>query len=158
LKTVLLGIGNILLSDEGVGVHLVKEVGSKYEFTPEVDVVDGGTLGLDLLPYFEDYQRMLIVDAVNFGREPGFIRVVDGEEIPNAILEKMSVHNIGLNDLMGVSMFRGMIPEKIRLIGIQPASLEPGYLSPTIRDRMGELTSLVLKNLAEWGVEGRPSR
>jgi len=83
LKTALLGIGNILLKDEGVGVHVVNAMKESYTFSPEVEIIDGGTLGLDLLPFVEGRERLLIIDAVNFGKAPGYIGVLENEKDPH---------------------------------------------------------------------------
>ena len=83
MKTALLGIGNILLKDEGVGVHVVNAIKEGYTFSPEVEIIDGGTLGLDLLPFIEGKEGLLIIDAVNFGKDPGYIGILENEEIPS---------------------------------------------------------------------------
>lgn len=155
--TVVLGIGNILLGDEGVGVHVVKAVQEGFRFTPEPDLLDGGTMGLDLLPVITDHRRVLLVDAVNFGKEPGFVKMLSNDEIPSAILHKFSVHHIGLNDILGVARLVGSVPEEMRLVGIQPESMEPGLeLHPAVRAKFGELVGLVIGVLEEWGVTVEP--
>ena len=85
MSTVLLGLGNVLMKDERLGVHVVNTIRERYDCPSELEIVDGGTLGLDLLPLFEQYDRMVIVDAVNFGREPGYIGVLEDDQIPAVI-------------------------------------------------------------------------
>ena len=95
-KVTLIGLGNILLQDEGVGVQAVKYIQERYEVPPELEIVDGGTSGLDLLPFIEGRDRVLFVDAVNFGKEPGYIGVLKNAEIPAFFGAKSSLHHLGL--------------------------------------------------------------
>jgi hydrogenase maturation protease len=76
LSTLLLGLGNVLMKDERLGVHVVNTIKERYDCPPELEIIDGGTLGLELLPLFEKFDRVVIADAVNFGREPGYIGVL----------------------------------------------------------------------------------
>jgi len=154
LATALIGLGNILLKDEGIGVHAVRAVKEKFTFFPEVEIIDGGTLGLDLLPFFEGKDNILILDAVNFGKEPGHIGVVEGDDIPAVLSAKLSVHHIGLADVIFAAKLLGIRPPRLRLIGIQPQSLETGLdMTDCISGKMEELISLILKTLKEWNIE-----
>ena len=84
----LIGLGNLLMRDEGVGVQAVRAIEERYEMPPGVEIVDGGTSGLDLLPYIEGRDRVLFVDAVNFGKEPGYIEVLENREIPGSVRQE----------------------------------------------------------------------
>ncbi len=153
-EILLLGIGNILLSDEGVGVHAVNELRERYLFEPEIDIVDGGTKGLDLLPLFEGRKKVLIVDAVDFGERPGYIAVLRNKEIPAILHSKLSVHHIGLGEVLLSAEMMGVMPEEICLLGIQPYSLETGLgLSEVLRVRMDELIERIIDKLRQWGVK-----
>ncbi len=94
------GIGNILLSDDGVGVHTLNRLKEEYDLPGYVELIDGGTKGLDLLPLLEDRDKVLIIDAANFNRKPGTIDAVEGDKIPAFLSTKLSVHQIGLPDLL----------------------------------------------------------
>ncbi len=109
MKTLVLGLGNILLSDEGVGVHVIHLLRERYDFPQEVEVMDGGTLALDLLPYVEDAERLLIVDAVQMNAPSGTVVRLVGEEIPGVLTLKYSPHQMGLSDLLAAAVC-GAIP------------------------------------------------
>ena len=149
-----LGLGNILLKDEGVGVKVVDIIKEKFAFSPEVDIIDGGTLGLDLLPLIEDREKVLIIDAVDFGKGPGFIAAIEDDEIPAVLSAKMSVHSIGLSDVLFAAKLLDITPGKLCLIGIQPQSLEVGLdLTDCISDKIEQLVDMAIKKLQEWNVE-----
>ncbi len=153
------GIGNILLSDDGVGVHAVNKLSSEYQFPGNVEIIDGGTKGLDLLPLFENRDRVLIIDAANFKKGPGTIDMVEGDSIPSFLSSKLSVHQIGLPDMLFAAKLMDIMPAGICLIGIQPLSMETSAeMSGLISGKMGALISRVLEKLKEWGVEAVPVR
>lgn len=153
MKTALMGIGNIVLTDEGVGVHVVNAIKERYRFTPEIEMLDGGTMGLDLLHIFDDHDRLMLVDAVDYDKEPGYIRVIRNDEIPQAIHHKFSVHHIGLNDLMAVAKLTDKLPAEVCLVGVQPASIEPGLeMTDIIQSRFEAVVTTVLGALGEWGI------
>jgi len=154
LNIAVFGIGNILLSDDGVGVHAVNKLISEYQFPGNVELIDGGTKGLDLLPLFENRDRVLIVDAANFNKEPGTIDTVEGDKIPSFLSQKLSVHQIGLPDMLFAAKLMEIMPQEMCLIGIQPLSMETSAeMSDLISDKIGDLTGRVLDKLKEWGVE-----
>jgi hydrogenase maturation protease len=158
VKIAVLGIGNLLLSDDGVGVHVIKKLQDEYEFPESVELIDGGTKGLDLLPLFEGKDKILIVDAANFKKEPGTIDTVEGDKIPAFLSSKLSVHQIGLPDTLFAAKLMDITPAEMYLIGIQPKSMETGTeLSEVVNDRMEQLIKIVLKKLNEWGVEVIPN-
>ena len=95
-KTLVLGVGNKLMSDEGIGVHVIERLAAGYRLSEEVQVLDGGTLGLDLLYYLEGIDNLLIVDAAQLHKEPGtMIRLVD-DEVPAFMSIKISPHQMGV--------------------------------------------------------------
>ena len=124
MPTALLGLGNVLMKDERLGVHVVNTIGQRYDCPAELEIIDGGTLGLDLLPLFEQFERVVIVDAVNFGREPGYIGVLEDDQIPAVLFSKLSVHQIGLADLISVAKLKGVMPSRVCVIGMQPSSID----------------------------------
>jgi len=154
VKISLIGLGNLLLGDEGVGVHAVGALKEKYDFPEEVRLLDGGTLGLDLLHLIEGMDRVLFVDAVDLKKEPGTIAVIEDVNLPFILEPKLSLHHVGLSDLLFASSFMGTRPAEIVLVGIQPEKLEVGLeLSPTIRGRLDKLLETILEKLREWGLE-----
>ena len=147
----MLGVGNILLQDEGIGVHVVEHLKEHCSFSEEVQVLDGGTMGLDLLSYLEGVDRLLVIDAVDAGRLPGTIIRLTDDEIPAFLGRKLSPHQIGLADLLSVASLRDLLPHQVVLIGVQPASLETGLeLSPTISAQMPSIVKMVLKEVMNW--------
>lgn len=149
----MIGVGNTLLRDEGVGVHVVNAIKKRYTFSPEVEIVDGGTMGLDLLPLFEGKDKILIIDAVDFKREPGYIDILEKEAIPSTLNSKLSVHHINLSDVLFALKLMDLSPD-ICLIGIQPKSIEIGLdLTEEVESRMDELIDNILKILIKWNVK-----
>jgi hydrogenase maturation protease len=156
LSTVLLGLGNVLMKDERLGVHVAKTIKERYDCLPELEIIDGGTLGLDLLPLFEQFDRMVIVDAVNFGREPGYIGVLEDEQIPAVIFSKLSVHQIGLADLLSVAKLKGVMPSKVCLIGMQPTAVEFALgleMSDVINANIDKMIEVTINKLKELKIE-----
>jgi len=152
-QVTLIGLGNLLLKDEGAGVHAVRVLQDRYEIPPNLEVVDGGTAGLDLLPFIEGRERVLFVDAVNFGEEPGFIGELNNEEIPAFFAVKSSLHHLGLADVLAAAQLLGTLPEEICLIGIQPHTLEPGLeLSAELQARLEYLLEKILSKLKAWRI------
>jgi hydrogenase maturation protease len=152
-KVTLIGLGNLLMRDEGVGVQAVRAVEERYEIPPDVEIVDGGTSGLDLLPYIEGRNRVLFVDAVNFGQEPGYIGVLENQEIPALFARKDSLHHLGLMDVLATAQLLDVTPRNLCLIGIQPLSLEIGLeLSELLQTRMEFLVAQIITKLGDWGI------
>ncbi len=149
----LIGLGNILLRDEGIGVHAVKALQEKFQFSEEVIVLDGGTLGLDLLPYVEGRERVLFIDALDCGKDPGTISLLQDEEVPSHLAPALSFHQVGLADLLFALKFKGGSPPRITLIGVQPAAVETGLsLSPKLEEKMETLVGVILQKVGEWGI------
>ncbi len=150
---VVLGLGNILLSDEGVGVHSVNAIKEQYVFRPKVNIVDGGTMGLDLLPLFQNGDRILVIDAVDFRRSAGHIGVIEGDAIPSVLNVKLSTHHIGLSDLLFTAKLTRTTPPEICLIGIQPKSLEVGLdMTEEIKGQTVNIIDLAINILTKWGI------
>jgi hydrogenase maturation protease len=152
--TLVLGLGNILMRDEGIGVRAVELLAERYEFPPEVQLLDGGTLGLNLLPYVEDADRLLVIDAVHVGGEPGTVVRLESEEVPAFLGVKISPHQIGLADLLAAARLRGRCPRELVLVGVQPGVIDVGLeLSPPVAAQVGALVEAALSQLSRWGIE-----
>jgi hydrogenase maturation protease len=122
-----LGVGNILMRDEGVGVRVVERLRASPEPLPaDVRIVDGGTLGLDLLPLIEEARGLILVDAVDVKAEPGTILVLRGHDVTGAFGGHISPHQVGVGDLVAVGELTAVLPQAIALVGIQPAEVEVG--------------------------------
>ena len=156
LKTAILGVGNILMQDEGVGVHLIQDLTENYSFDPQTALIDGGVMGIDLLPYFDEYDRMIILDAVEFDKEPGFIDVIENENILALFTTKMSLHHLGLKDVLSYAKLLDQQPDEMCLIGMQPHEIQMKMeLSETAAGKMEEMKGLVIKKLEGWGIKVR---
>ncbi len=152
-KTCLIGLGNILMQDDGVGVHAVMEIERRFRFTPEIDIADGGTLGLSLLPLIAECARVLFVDAVEAGMEAGEIVVREGEEVPALMGSQVSVHQAGLADLMYAARLAGTMPSEVCLVGIQPQAVDLGLeTTALLKNKREELIRTVLARLDSWGI------
>ena len=152
VQTLVLGVGNTLLSDEGVGVHVVERLVKLYIIPEEVQVLDGGTLGMDLLYYLDGVENLLLVDAVEANREPGALVRLSGDEVPAFLSIKISPHQLGVPDMLAAAKLKGSFPQNIVLWGVQPASLEVGLeLSETIAPLMDTLIAKVVSELRHWG-------
>lgn len=153
MEICVIGVGNILMQDEGAGPRIAEFLRNNYKFEPEIEIIDGGTLGLDLLPYIEKYKKIIIVDVVDFGKEPGFIKILKGDEIHPYLKTKLSVHHVGVQDLIEVARLMGYMPEELVLAGIQPESIDLGLdLTPTVAGKLKELTEEILSILNNWGI------
>ncbi|RQW86193.1 MAG: HyaD/HybD family hydrogenase maturation endopeptidase [Geobacter sp.] len=153
MSVLVLGIGNLVMTDDGVGVRVVQCLASHYVFPAGVTVLDGGTLGLDLLPFLEGLEHLLIIDAMVTGGPPGTIARLTGDDIPIAFETKLSPHQMGLKDLLAVSLLQGNTPPDTVLLGVQPESIQMGLdLSPSVEAQLQTLVEMSLRELEAWGI------
>jgi hydrogenase maturation protease len=153
LRILVLGIGNVLMNDDAAGVRVVQALADKYVFPENVTLLDGGTLGLDLLPYLEEIDRLLVIDAVETGSATGTVVRLTGDDIPLALATKVSPHQMGLKDLLLVADLQGNSPAEMVLWGVQPGSIEMDIeLSPEVAAALTVLQDRVIEELAAWGI------
>lgn len=156
-RVLILGIGNTIMSDDGVGAKVVQELQREYRFPTGVDVVDGGTQGLALLPLFEGKSHVIMVDAVETGKQPGFCVRLAGEEIPSVLETTLSPHQMGLKDLLGAARLMGHTLPELVLIGVQPKSLALGSeLTAEVCLQVETMKGAVLKELDRIGTHVEP--
>ncbi|MEQ6376045.1 HyaD/HybD family hydrogenase maturation endopeptidase [Bacillaceae bacterium S4-13-56] len=147
----ILGIGNTLYSDEGVGVHLLPLLEKELNSSERIHFVYGDTDSLRLLEDIESTDYLIILDAINGGKKPGTIYFMEGDEIPKYIGVKMSIHQIGFQEVLSVAKIRERLPQNMVMIGIQPASLELGVdVSDTIKKKMPQLVHVVSEQVEKW--------
>lgn len=152
-----LGIGNLVMSDDGAGVRAAQRLMRDYRFPANVEVMDGGTLGLDLLPKLEGIQRLIVIDAVETGKVPGTCVRLTGEELPIALETKISPHQMGLKDLLSVARLLGHCPDEMVLIGVQPKCIEmETELTAEVEASIEIMVANVLNELKKWGVSPLP--
>lgn len=149
-----LGLGNELFTDEGVGVVIGRRV--EELDLPGVEVLDGGTLGIALLPEIEGRDALLVLDAVaKVGSQPGEIVEFAEEDLYRPLKLMYSAHQVGIDETLAAARLMGTAPRRARAVGLVPYSLETGYgLSPQAEGRLDELLERARAVLAEWGVEG----
>jgi hydrogenase maturation protease len=156
-----LGIGNLLWADEGFGVRCVEALQQRHEFAPHVSLVDGGTQGLYLIQHVQAAERLVIFDAIDYGLEPGTLKLVRDDEVPRFLgAKKMSLHQTGFQEVLSLAQLTGRYPAQVLLIGCQPQELEDygGSLRPVVKAAMDEALALAVAEIARWGGEPTPRR
>jgi len=158
LNVLVLGVGNILLSDEGAGVRAVERLQERYLLPPGLELVDGGTTGLDLLPLIEGRSHLLIVDVTTSqNRQPGSVKRLDLSGSPGYFRQKISPHQLGLSDVFAVAELEGTLPKQILLVGIVPQDLSTGLsLSPAVAASLDAVVDLLAAELQGLGLELEP--
>ncbi|HMW27960.1 MAG TPA: HyaD/HybD family hydrogenase maturation endopeptidase [Plasticicumulans sp.] len=154
-RVLILGIGNLLWADEGFGVRMVERLAAGWRFGPQVELLDGGTQGLYLVHHIADATHLLVFDAIDYGLAPGTLKLVRNSDVPAFMgAKKMSLHQTGFQDVLAAAQMLGHYPQRLTLIGVQPACLEDfgGSLSPVVEARAAEALQLGLAELAHWGV------
>jgi hydrogenase maturation protease len=159
VRSLVLALGNPLLGDEGVGLRALEELASSADLSPSVELLDGGTAGLSLVPRLQAADRVLVLDAISAGRAPGTVMKLDGEELRREGYAKMSPHQIGLGDILSASRLAGG-PEEVVVLGVEPESLGLGVgLSAPVENALGTVVAAALRQLREWeGLECTSSR
>ena len=154
METLILGIGNLLLSDEGVGCRCVEELERRYVLPPAVSCVDGGTAGFELLPLVEDAQALIIIDALTDGRAPGTLVLVENDAVPRLMLTRTSPHQIGICEVLATAQRSGKVPKRLLFFGIEPKSLEVAMgLSPEVSQALDKALDAVVSSLRDLGHE-----
>ena len=151
-----LGIGNVLWADEGFGVRCVESLQREWTFADHVELMDGGTQGLYLLHNVQSASHLLIFDAIDYGLEPGTLKLVENDDVPRFMgAKKMSLHQTGFQEVLSLAQFTGHFPEQVLLIGCQPEELEDygGSLRPIVRQTMVQALERGLERLSAWGAE-----
>ena len=154
MSILVLGLGNLLMSDDSIGVRAVQRLQQEYTPPEGVTLLDGGTLGLDLLPYIELADSLLIIDALEMQSTPGTLFRLEGDDVPRAFASKLSVHQMGLQDLLAVAELQGYAPQKLVVHGIQAGSIEMKLeLSPPVAHAMESLNDAIVHELMDWGID-----
>ncbi len=152
-NVVILGVGNLLMTDEGVGVHTIASLERRYSFPEGVRCVDGGTSTQELLGDLEDLDHLIVIDAVSAGVAPASLVRLEGDQVPNAFTTKLSPHQVGISDLLAMLTFTGHAPKRVLVLGVEPSVLKLGMeLSPEVAARVPELCAQVVKELSAMGL------
>jgi hydrogenase maturation protease len=162
--TLVLGVGNPLMGDDGLGPAALARLLQEWSLPPEISWRDGGTGGLEILPEIEQAERVLVIDAIDVGAAPGADVVLERHELPRCCGLRISPHEVGLRDLLALAELRGRLPSQAAALGLQPGriALPPG-LSDEVEGRLPDLVRRVAERLAAWGhalspVSGRAER
>ena len=138
--------------DEGVGVRVIKELERRYRFSSEVELLDGGTAGIELLRHISGRDYLILIDVVKSGQSPGTVVRIEGEDVPAVFRNRISPHQLGLSDLLAAAMLTDELPENIILFGVEPASLDQGLdLSDTVEASMDKLLHAICDELESLG-------
>ena len=152
MSTLVLGIGNVLLTDEGVGVRALKELERRYTFSDDVDLLDGGTSGIELLRHIQGRDNLLIIDAMTCDQPPGTVYRVENEDVPAAFRTRISPHQLGLSDLLAAAMLTDGLPETLVLFGVEPESVDIGLeLTETVEGSLKKLITAVVAEMRKIG-------
>jgi hydrogenase maturation protease len=149
----ILGVGNILLSDEGVGVRVVEYLHCKYDFPENVQVVDGGVLGVRLMGVIGNTDFLIVVDAVSDGGAPGTLYRLADDQVPRRVLAKQSMHQLDLPEVLALCAAIDKNPQVV-VVGVEPQDITTMEveLTPAIAAKIPELASMVLAELDALGV------
>ncbi|SFT66324.1 hydrogenase maturation protease [Selenomonas sp. GACV-9] len=150
----ILGVGNVILRDEGFGVRVAEYLDAHYAFPENVQIVDGGTLGIELTQYVTGTNKLLVIDSINGGAEPGTLFRFHNDDVMNHFQEKISAHEVGIQDVLALLTVTGHKIPDVVVIGAQPYDLEAGVeLSPGMQKLMPQVVEQALAELKAWGVE-----
>ena len=154
--TLILGIGNTLLSDEGAGIHAMHQLQSGHPDLPGVTYIDGGTLSFTLAAYLQDCTNIIVLDAAEFKASPGTVRTMVGTEMDDFLgAARRSPHEVGLLDLFDMARLTESLPANRALIGIQPKSIEWGTSpTPEVERALPIVVEQAVDLLTLWGWTG----
>ncbi len=157
MSVVVIGLGNVLLSDEGLGVRAVELLEQRYHLPESVELIDGGTSAMDLLNPLSNNEQVIIADSVKTGAPPcTLVRLAD-EAVPKFFQTKISPHQIGLSDLLALLTVQGQAPKRITIIGMVPESLKTHIgLTDGVSAKMDEMVELLADELRSLGIEVKP--
>jgi len=157
MSVLVLGVGNMLLKDEGIGVRVVKELEKRYAAPEGVELLDGGTAGMELLDIMANRSCVILIDAVKTGAEPGTVVRLADDEVPAFFRTKISPHQVGLSDVLATLTITDEKPGSVVVIGVVPKDLGTGLeMSAEIEDKMEEMIDLVVNELDSIGLPLQP--
>lgn len=153
MKTLVLGIGNTLLTDEGIGIHVLHALESGMANWPDVTLLDGGTLSFTLAGPIEEADALIVVDAAHIKSRPGEWTLLKGEEMDAFLMSnrKASVHEVGLTDLRAIAILAGHWPDKRAMLAIQPQTIDWGEQpTPAVAAAISPACTAIRDLIREW--------
>lgn len=150
--TLILGIGNTLLSDEGIGIHIIEHLAAQYPEDPDITLLDGGTLSFTLAGPIAEHDNLIVIDAANLDAPAGSIHTFTGQEMDQYLTgNRQSVHEVGLTDLLDIARLSDTYPKQRALIGIQPKLIDwGGQPTPEVARAINDAASSALQLHLAW--------
>ncbi len=163
MKTLILGIGNLLWADEGFGIRCAEYLDARYDFneSDDVEIMDGGTQGIYLVHHVQDADNLIVFDAIDYGLKPGEIKVIKDDQVPCFMgSKKMSLHQTGFQEVLSTAQLMGSYPKNLVLIGVQPELIEDfgGSLRPVVSAQIAPCIDIALAQLKQWGIDAMPKK
>jgi hydrogenase maturation protease len=151
-RTTVIGLGSPIMGDDGFGLAVLARLEARWHLPEDVELVDGGTWGMSLLPTIEDSDHVLFVDAINTGSAPGTVAVIEREQLPKYFMLKLSPHQIDIREVLAACELRGTLPDVTEAYGAQPEIIDMSTeLSPALAARVDEVADLVGARLGRLG-------
>lgn len=146
-----IGVGNIIMQDEGFGVECAKQLQKITEYPDFVQILDGGTLGMDLMPYITGTKKILFIDAINIDAPVGSYHEFTGKDLNAYFKNKLSIHDVGLNDLLAVLEITDNPVEEVIVIGVKPDTVSMGVgLTKKIADKLPAVVTRAKGIVDKW--------
>lgn len=150
-RTVVLGLGNPIMGDDGLGLAALDALRARWSPEPGVELVDGGTWGLALLPVIEGARRLLLLDAIECGAPPGTVVRLESGQIPAYFMTKLSPHQVDMREVLALAALRGQAPSEVVAIGAQPGSIElADTMTPEVAQAVETVSARALEQLRAW--------
>ena len=151
-KIGILGVGNLLLTDEGFGIHLLRHLEQNYCFPDNVTLVDGGTAGIYMAPLMEECDPLIVIDVINSTTPPGTLHTFAKDDIKAGRMQlRLSPHQLGLLEVLEICELRGQAPENLHFICVTPQSLATSTaLSPLVQEKIEPVTTMLMKLLKSY--------
>jgi hydrogenase maturation protease len=152
MNVLVLGIGNVLMTDDSVGIRVINELERRFRFPENVELLDGGTSGIELLSYIVNRDYLIIVDAIKSDLPPGTVVKVEGEDVPAKFMTRISPHQLGLSDLLAAATLTGELPKQMVLFGIEPKLVALGLeMTDEVKGSFEKLLGVVVDELKRIG-------
>ena len=149
-----IGMGNVLMQDEGVGVRAVEELESRYHVPESIEMMDGGTTGTELLEPMRGVKHLIVADAINTGDPAGTLVRIADEQVPAFFQMKLSNHQLGLSDLLALLTLTGDAPEHVTIVGMVPHHLENKLgLSDEADEGLPQMVEMLVQELSGLGID-----
>ena len=150
----ILGVGNVILRDEGFGVRVAEYLDAHYDFPENVQIVDGGTLGIELTQFVTGTKKLLVIDSINGHAKPGTRFAIRDDDVLAHFQDKISAHEVGIQDVLALLEVTGHKIPTVTVLGVQPYNLEAGVeLSEEMRKLVPEVAEEALNELRKWGIK-----